>query len=125
MRPSSRQHDPPRSLGRVMKLHHAAALALVGWYLMVPPPAYKDGKPLVGVNLDAPLSEWTISRAFDSAAACEAQRADDVTRLSRIMLKGAPPDAFASVASSKTVKWAVGYGLATERCIATDDPRLK
>src|SRR5271169_4331710 len=40
---------------------HAAALALVAWYLMVPPNK-KD---------DAPLSEWTISRSYPSADACQ------------------------------------------------------
>jgi hypothetical protein len=40
-----------------MKPSHAAALALVGWYLMVPPPVFHSSMP---VDLDAPLSKWRI-----------------------------------------------------------------
>jgi len=51
-----------------MKFHHAAALALVGWYLMVPP-LFKHG-----VNVNAPVSEWDHRQAFDTADACEKAR---------------------------------------------------
>ena len=37
-----------------MKLRHAAALALVGWYLMVPPPIGKGEM----IDLKAPLAKW-------------------------------------------------------------------
>jgi len=50
-----------------MKLSHAAALALIGWYLMVPPPVVHNRLP---VNLEAPLSEWRLFSAHDSAAEC-------------------------------------------------------
>ena len=47
-----------------MNLRHTAALALVGWYLMLPP--IKENKaacvPLQVV--DAPLNEWEISQSF-------------------------------------------------------------
>jgi hypothetical protein len=49
-----------------MNLRHAAALALLGWYLMVAPLA--DSRT---VDLDAPLTKWDIFRSFDSAAQCE------------------------------------------------------
>src|SRR5216683_7713449 len=45
-----------------MKPRHAAALALVGWYVMVPPPVIHSSVP---VNLGAPLSEWGIFSAHD------------------------------------------------------------
>jgi hypothetical protein len=38
-----------------MKRRHAAALALVGWYLMVPP----TGRDYPMGNVDAPLSQWS------------------------------------------------------------------
>jgi hypothetical protein len=47
-----------------MTLRKAAALALVGWYLMMPP----WGK------LNAPLSEWVVYQSFDSAENCAAAR---------------------------------------------------
>ena len=43
-----------------MTLHHAAALALVGWYLMVP-----------GENANNPLSKWSIYRSYATAAECQ------------------------------------------------------
>jgi hypothetical protein len=53
-----------------MNPRHAAALALVGWYLMVPPRA-QDGSP----NIRAPLSEWNqASIGFDTASECSKAR---------------------------------------------------
>ena len=48
-----------------MDPRHVAALALVGWYLMVP--------PLQGaaVNITAPIAKWEIKQSFDSAARCD------------------------------------------------------
>src|ERR1700730_3819675 len=51
-----------------MKPPHAAVLALVGWYLMVPPPVLHSSLP---VDLGAPLSEWRLFSVHDSAAECE------------------------------------------------------
>jgi hypothetical protein len=48
-----------------MKARHAAALALVGWYLMTPPILLKC--PDEG----APLSRWTVEEAFDTARECK------------------------------------------------------
>lgn len=52
-----------------MKLSHAAALALVGWYLMLPPVS-SDGR----IQKDAPLSDWYIFSSFDTKEACEKER---------------------------------------------------
>lgn len=51
-----------------MKLRHAAALALTGWYLMAPsaryfPPGSKDatGKPAQGWYMSgSDISDWTL-----------------------------------------------------------------
>jgi hypothetical protein len=56
-----------------MNLRHAAALALVSWYLMVPPwTAGHDGRPIQPLVADsyAPLSKWATEGSFDSAADC-------------------------------------------------------
>jgi|HubBroStandDraft_4_1064222.scaffolds.fasta_scaffold496349_2 hypothetical protein len=47
-----------------MKPRHAAALALVGWYLLLPP-INLDSKAVL--DIDAPFSKWEIYKAFDSA----------------------------------------------------------
>jgi len=53
-----------------MNLRHAAALALVGWYLMVPPPNY------IGI----PMANWPRRAVFDSKAQCESVFAVHVKR---------------------------------------------
>jgi len=100
-----------------MKLRHAAALALVGWYLMLPPvrstsplsPATKMAATRSDCyDANAPISRWQTIEAFDTAEQCKA-------------------------ASSKSA-WShrqhgLDCGLASAwldaQCIATDDPRLK
>jgi len=89
-----------------MKPRHAAALALVGWYLMTP--------PLIGPNYaikeDAPFSQWVIAQTFDTASDCEREKAAQKAKiLPSAGTRGALPycrDCFLE-------------------CIATDDPRLK
>ncbi|MGD0290232.1 MAG: hypothetical protein ABSC63_11340 [Candidatus Binataceae bacterium] len=49
-----------------MTLRHAAALALVGWYLMVPPLS-SDGKE---IDTAAKLSQWDARLRFDRASDC-------------------------------------------------------
>jgi hypothetical protein len=50
-----------------MTFLHAAALALVVWYLMLPP---RDGAE---VTIHAPLSRWKIDGSYDSARKCQKQ----------------------------------------------------
>jgi hypothetical protein len=59
-----------------MKLRHTAALVLVGWYLMVPPltPEGLNDPNATLVNGTAPISQWVIFRAYDSADQCEQER---------------------------------------------------
>jgi hypothetical protein len=49
-----------------MKVSHTAELALVGWYLMLPPPAL-GGRRLIY----EPLSEWKLIETFDSEKTCQ------------------------------------------------------
>ncbi|MGO9605408.1 MAG: hypothetical protein ACLQAT_18805 [Candidatus Binataceae bacterium] len=87
-----------------MKLRHATALALVGWYLMVPPLSHlpKDGRM-------EPLFNWTMVGAFRTEKDCDAER----PKFSKLdpnlgSYRGLPPEEIYDV-----------------QCIATDDPRLK
>lgn len=51
------------------KLGHAAALALVGWYLIAPPiNSHGD------IRIDAPLAYWELEMSFISATGCESAR---------------------------------------------------
>ena len=56
-----------------MKLRHAAALALCGWYLMLPPFTGDLSHPGASTDPSRPLSKWLPAwrtSAFDSATAC-------------------------------------------------------
>ncbi len=50
-----------------MKLPHAAALALVVWYLLAPPPSATDPEK---VNPAAPLLDWELLGTFGSSDEC-------------------------------------------------------
>jgi hypothetical protein len=85
-----------------MKTRHFAALALIGWYLIVPlqtrtwwigPQRYDDS---------APLSRWAIDRSFDKAGGCEAARQATEQQ-----------SGDAAIRMEHSV------------CIASDDPRLR
>jgi len=106
-----------------MKSRHAAALALVGWFLMVPPNK-KD---------DAPLSEWFVSHSYGSAQACQiAQNKsrdqatakqktyDEMTDKQRRDLEHNQQALDQELTDSE--KFDAAFHSA---CIASDDPRLK
>ena len=57
-----------------MKSRHAAALALVGWYLMTPPQTKFWWIGAQRSDNAAPLSQWTNAQSFDKAQLCEAAR---------------------------------------------------
>jgi hypothetical protein len=107
-----------------MNLRHAAALALVGWYLMVPP-LTEDGHParlsgpispdsVWGVEFKAPLSKWELNGTYNSASQCNEERE---TRSERIRKETHWPEGSRS--------WAFGEDFIDSQCIASDDPRLK
>jgi hypothetical protein len=89
-----------------MSLRHAAALALVGWYLMVP----QSTLP-ANVAYKRPLSTWQTIQAFDTAEECQDylstffQRSREKAALN--MLEPAYRDFMFA------------------QCVASDDPRLK
>jgi len=90
-----------------MKFRHAAALALVGWYLMIPP----TEEPYE----HAPLSDWSIHENFDTAAGCDRGKEDLSRQASELTTH------FEGV----TERYKRGVSYSHAKCIATDDPRLK
>jgi hypothetical protein len=89
-----------------IKFRHAAALALVGWYLMIPPVG-SDGT----VDTEAPLGKWKISSSYDNAREC-----NDVM----LAAQGYMPDS----QTGKKGPVTDNPRLLSEACISTDDPRL-
>jgi hypothetical protein len=87
---------------------HAAALALVGWYLLAPP---------LGPNKEArsaaPLKEWANFGSYDTAKECTDDRANQVQFW------------MSDAAKNSQYKRGTLAELAHSVCIASDDPRLK
>lgn len=115
-----------------MNPRHAAALALVGWYLMVPPSIAETSWGCAGgvtdwllgawigdakhrdnctklmeiADSNAPLSKWLRLDAFDTIKECDAERRENLAR-------GRDNG---SRATSPPMQ---------PECVASDDPRLK
>ena len=93
-----------------MKRRHAAAFALVGWYLMVPPMAGNHTNP------SAPLGSWRMTTgSYDTAVECR-KVLEDSTRDAIKALQDPHVLPFTREASLQFLDGA---------CVATDDPRLK
>jgi hypothetical protein len=92
-----------------MKLRHAAALALVGWYLMFAPTGSDDFP-----NIKAPLSTWQQRHSYDKASECEDDKVKSIDSLVSDFAKKHPDE---------VAQWPPGWS--DPLCIATDDPRLK
>jgi len=98
-----------------MNPRHAAALALVGWYLMMPP--LGGGK----VDATAPLRRWRQFNAFDSAHACEQyKQSPDFMLELELDQQGVEPELSAQTALELRVAES-----SNSLCVSTDDGRLK
>jgi hypothetical protein len=96
-----------------MNLRHAAALALVGWYLMLPTKSSRS----LDYQPNLPLSQWSVDTSFDSADACESYRGEWQEK-SRNAFTNAKPDV-------KEAARALFELYNDSACISSDDPRLK
>jgi hypothetical protein len=97
-----------------MNIRHVIALALVGWYLMVPPTVPNTNE----VDKTAPVKQWTIRRSFPHSQGCEMAR-DKVRQAALQNLSERDstarrgrrdPEAFCP--------------LCVAQCVSQDDPRL-
>jgi len=84
-----------------MKITHVAALALLGWYLMVPPTTRIWWVGPERSDNSAQMSRWTIEQSFDKAGLCQEARLS---------------------AQRQAVDGAIRMDNAV--CISSDDPRL-
>jgi len=85
-----------------MNIRHAAALALVGWYLMVP----------VRNDSRAPISQWYQAGDFDTPEECRAALAWEITK------------EYANQAGSPTAVREYQRALVHARCISPIDVRF-
>ena len=97
---------PPRKSILSMKLYQAAALALVGWYLMVPSLDAIRGRE----NFRA-YSHWSVIEKYDHIQDCEARL---------LQIKSSAISALAASGKGGLEHCSECYA----ECIASDDPRL-
>jgi hypothetical protein len=103
-----------------MKSLHAATLALVGWYLMLPPLQFvgpaNDPYSLAIVDGAAPLSRWLPMMTFKTLQECD----NFSTRLARNMRKSVKTER-----DKRDVETLIRIWLGKYQCVTSDDPRLK
>jgi len=99
-----------------MKARHAAALALVAWYLLQPP---WSGPTL---DLTRPLSKWVNQGSFGSAAQREIAKADLENGLRGDIdtAEGKSPNS-----QDLPILWGAEAAEQMSQYIASDDSRLK
>ena len=95
-----------------MKSCYVAALAMVGWFLMMPPLIPDTHR----VNRDAPLSQWRIAHRFLENAGCEnakqrAREAGLAHNVENLPRQAANPDLTCVRCAAE--------------CVEDNDPRLK
>jgi hypothetical protein len=105
-----------------LNLRHAAAIALSGWYLLVPPGSCRpewvsQGKPM---PCAAPLSEWIVTLSFSSHDKCDIERKADISYGNQEVANANDSGDKMLVESTRKIYWRA----LTERCISTDDPRV-
>ena len=102
-----------------MKPRYAAALALVGWYLMLPPPGTNPFTTGRWFEKDAPLSTWYLEKSFDTAEDCDRARQKKYDEASSKIKVLAESHSIQASADAQILA-----GDKFNRCIETDDPRL-
>jgi hypothetical protein len=100
-----------------LNLHGPVALALIVWYLMLPPMTFENASGEPRVASDEPLRTWKIIGTYGSAAECHQaawrglQNAKNVRQLY--------PDWPGSYHAAVVKSWFDAV------CISADDPLLK
>src|SRR5262249_28131809 len=115
-------------VGASMRGRHAAALALVVWYLMVPPIS-RPAHDAAYFNNHAPLRSWEIIGRFNDRDKC-----DDALDRARVDGRNhklyCPDGVYCGVIAHGEMDYPGSDLPWYERqedseCVATDDPRLK
>jgi hypothetical protein len=111
-----------------MRLCHAAALALAGWYLIVPPPDCSKRNPknphFCASDESQPFDRWAQLALFDSASEC--LDFSNALASGNFNFEGERASHLKEKAGSDwpAMKKLLSAGVPT-RCISADDPRLK
>jgi hypothetical protein len=99
-----------------MSLRHAAALALVGWYLLSPQISWKGRE--CEAHLELPIAQWNRSKTISSSKSeCE----DDLARLREDF----EVTGIIGRRLRQEVRTEYEKAKAASFCLESDDPRLK
>ena len=103
-----------------MKPSHRTALAIVVWYLMIPPIG-ADNK----VDAHASLSKWRKGVGFDSEKQCDDSLKDAIQNPMTSAEYQAAAKATRNAKMRPLSKSEMTRRTAESQCVAGDDPRLK
>jgi hypothetical protein len=95
-----------------MKPNHIVALALVGWYLMVPPLVETPYK----IDTEASLTSWKVYQTFNTEEECRKSKSSAQSKYEHT-----------ATAPSGTIKRgtrAFALQMVFARCVKSDDPGL-
>jgi hypothetical protein len=98
---------------------HASTLAIVVWYLMIPPIGI-DNK----VDAKAPLSRWRASVKFDSGHQCQDSLKDAIEHPTTPAEYQAAAKATRKANMKPLTQAEMIKRTAESQCVAADDPRL-
>jgi hypothetical protein len=112
--------DDPASRKSRMNLRHAAALALLGWYLMMPPVSADRDRAFV--YSQAPIGRWQIRGTFGSTIDCEKAKGKSQKKWRDDEERNAET---AARMDANLNDLAIGTFEAARlmKCVSTDDPR--
>ena len=111
-----------------MNLRHAAALAVVGWYLMLPP-FTKKGPDSYDLPPDtsAPISNWTtysVLDHFDTEEECKTELTNRQSELD-IRLRSQNAAGVRGHAYGVVISEYYGARIKAARCVPDTDPGIK
>ena len=117
------RHRRSAPQGNEVKPHHAAALALVAWYLMIPPVSTYNGGAYV--HSHSSVRRWTrIGTSFDSAADCEEAKERSQKNVQDAEERGL--ESAARMDANPDDQALAGYAAARQmKCVSKDDPHIK
>jgi hypothetical protein len=98
------------------------ALPLVRWYLMEPPVGHCVSTMTREPCAEGPLSEWVVITTYDSATTCEYAKEQNAPKAQRYLADATRNRQRDTRVSTEQ---AVYMSYLAEKCVASDDPRLK
>ena len=114
-----------------MNVRHASALALVPWYLMMPPVG-KTGR--LNLDVKAPFSLWQTFKVYDTEKQCESEKTAIVEKANEL-LRDPENKRYANLIAGEAIPTSqnstdvlnarVFLGPLLARCVSADDPSLK